>query len=75
MLFPRARMWAFEPDPRSAYKLRHTPVGKTITVVEAAISDTDGEAELRLSSGTRPVSQESAPPRGAAPDHGRNRRR
>ncbi|MGD9690550.1 MAG: FkbM family methyltransferase [Phycisphaerales bacterium] len=71
MMFPRARIWAFEPDPRNAHKLRRAPVASRgaaggVFVVEAAVSDTDGTATFRLSSGSRPRGPEDPSPRGGS---------
>lgn len=74
LLFPslRTRLWAFEPDPRSAHVLRHTEYAREsakagITVVEAAASDTDGSATLHLSSGEPPHSPGTPPPQAHGP--------
>ncbi len=54
-LFPKASIWAFEPDPRNVYRLRKSGVHSVVNLVEAAVGDHDGTAEFRLSSGTPPV--------------------
>ncbi|MGD9690551.1 MAG: FkbM family methyltransferase [Phycisphaerales bacterium] len=53
-LFPGARLWAFEPDPRNVYRLRKHGIDAAATIVEAAIGDREGTMEMLLSSGTPP---------------------
>jgi FkbM family methyltransferase len=54
--FPRARIYAFEPDPRNIYTIKNVGVEKFFTLVEAAVSDVDGETTLYLSGGAPPGS-------------------
>ncbi len=53
-LFPTARMWSFEPDPRNIYRIKKNGITKATTLVEAAVGDRDGTAEFLLSSGLPP---------------------
>lgn len=53
-LFPGARIWAFEPDPRNIYRLKQGNIHKAATIVEAAVGDHDGTATFHLSSGMPP---------------------
>jgi len=54
-LFPRATIYAFEPDPRNIFRLKRSGVHKAVHLVEAAVGDTDGSAQFLLSSGRPPV--------------------
>lgn len=49
-LFPGARLYSFEPDPRNIHAMRQTGMAAFTTLIEAAVSDRDGEAEFHLSS-------------------------
>ncbi|MGQ0628498.1 MAG: FkbM family methyltransferase [Phycisphaerales bacterium] len=60
-LFPSARILAVEPDPRNIYKLKRSGFERIATLVEAAIGDHEGKAELHLSSGTPPAGTMGAP--------------
>lgn len=50
-LFPKARIWAFEPDPRNIAEIKRLGVDKSVHIVEAAIGDHDGTMTMHLSSG------------------------
>lgn len=50
-LFPQARLFCFEPDPRNVAMLRMMDLPGRVTVLDAAISDRDGTAPFYLSSG------------------------
>jgi 2-O-methyltransferase len=52
-LFPGAKIYAFEPDPRNLYRLKQL-VGKSVTIVPAAVGDNDCKATFHLSSGEPP---------------------
>ncbi len=52
--FPRARLIAFEPDPRNIYLAKRSEIHKVVEYVQAAVSDTDGEATFYLSDGHPP---------------------
>lgn len=54
-LFPRAKIFCFEPDPRNIYLLQKIGAPKFVTLVEAAVSDTDGKATFNLSDGHHPA--------------------
>ncbi len=53
-LFPHARVFAFEPDPRAARKFRATVTDPRVELFELAIGAIDGEAEFNVSSGLPP---------------------
>lgn len=53
-LFPRARVIAFEPDPRNLEHLARMPWPPTVTIIPAAIGDTIGYTEFHLSDGMHP---------------------
>ncbi|MBL8990857.1 MAG: FkbM family methyltransferase, partial [Phycisphaerae bacterium] len=48
--FPNARLYSFEPDPRNIHAMRQSGVAAFTTLIEAAVSDRDGEAPFHLSS-------------------------
>ena len=55
--FPQSRVFAFEPFPDNARKIKALIPGELserFRLIEAAISDEDGEADLHLSSGQPP---------------------
>lgn len=58
--FPRARIIAFEPDPRNIYLAKHSQIHKVVEYVEAAVSDTDGTAVFHLSDGIPPGAPKAA---------------
>tara|TARA_Y100000310_G_scaffold345544_1_gene466299 strand:+ start:1224 stop:1868 length:645 start_codon:yes stop_codon:yes gene_type:complete len=51
--FSGIKLFCFEPDPRCFQKLQKRIVDKRCIMYEAAISDTDGFADLYLSSGNK----------------------
>ncbi|MBX3358099.1 MAG: FkbM family methyltransferase [Phycisphaeraceae bacterium] len=53
-MYPQARLICFEPDPRNAYEFRRLGRDAGLTLVEAAVSDTDGTAVMHLSGGRHP---------------------
>src|ERR1051326_2814588 len=53
-LFPKARIYCFEPDPRNIYAMKKTPLKDVVTIVEAAVGDRDGKATFNLSEGKVP---------------------
>ena len=53
-LFPRARIICFEPDPRNVYWLKKEGAERFVTLIDAAVSDTDGTATFNLSGGMPP---------------------
>ena len=53
-LFPNARIFAIEPDPRAFDKLKTNVAGKRVSIFEMAIGAADGEAEFHVSSGLPP---------------------
>jgi 2-O-methyltransferase len=54
-LFPRATIFAFEPDPRALAKLKANVSDPRLRVFEMAIGANDGEAEFHVSSGLPPA--------------------
>lgn len=50
-LFPRARIYAFEPDPRAIRKFKAQVSDPRARLFEMAIGAVDGEAEFHVSSG------------------------
>jgi FkbM family methyltransferase len=50
-LFPNARIYAFEPDPRAFAKFKATVTDPRVSVFEMAIGAKDDEAEFHVSSG------------------------
>lgn len=52
--FPRAKIYAFEPDPRAAAKFRAQINDDRVRLFEIAIGSHDGEAEFHVSSGMPP---------------------
>lgn len=48
-LFPAARLYSFEPDPRNIAAIRTRGFDRLTRLVEAAVGDCDGEAEFHLS--------------------------
>jgi FkbM family methyltransferase len=50
-LFPRGRVYAFEPDPRAIRKFKAQVSDPRARLFEVAIGSTDGEAEFHVSSG------------------------
>jgi FkbM family methyltransferase len=53
-LFPNARIFAFEPDPRALQKFKAHVTDPRVHLFEIAIGPTDGEAEFYVSSGIPP---------------------
>lgn len=53
-LFPNARIYAFEPDPRAFAKFKANVTDPRVSVFEMAIGAKDGEAEFHVSSGLPP---------------------
>jgi 2-O-methyltransferase len=53
-LFPSAHIYAIEPDPRNIMTIKRVEIDKVVTLIEAAISDTDGETTMFLSGGRPP---------------------
>ncbi len=53
-LFPHARIYAFEPDPRAFAKFKARVVDPRVFAFEMAIGAEDGEAEFHVSSGLPP---------------------
>lgn len=53
-MFPRAKFYCFEPDPRNIYWLKQDRAERFVTLIEAAVSDIDGTALFNLSSGRGP---------------------
>lgn len=51
-LFPRARVYAFEPDPRALESFRGKVSSERVKLFDLAISDADGAAEFHVSDGT-----------------------
>ena len=49
--FPNIRIFSFEPDPRCIRNFKKNVIDKRCTLIEAAISDTDGETVLYMSTG------------------------
>jgi FkbM family methyltransferase len=58
--FPKARIIAFEPDPRNIYQAKLARVHLHVEYVEAALSDTDGAATFHLSDGIPPGAPKAA---------------
>jgi 2-O-methyltransferase len=52
--FPRARIFAFEPDPRAFAKLKVRAASRGVALFNMAIGSKDGEAEFHMSSGLPP---------------------
>lgn len=50
-IFPRATIYAFEPDPRALTKFKANISDPRVRLFEMAIGATDGEAEFHVSSG------------------------
>lgn len=53
-LFPLARIYAFEPDPRALAKLKANVSDPRVSVFDMAIGAEDGQAEFHVSSGLPP---------------------
>lgn len=53
-LFPRARIFCFEPDPRNVFHLKKSILKDQVTLIDAAVGDHDGEAVFNLSDGKVP---------------------
>lgn len=62
--FPQARIICFEPDPRNIYTLKKGDIHRSVTLVEAAVSDADGHTTMHLSSGLPPKVTKAAAPQG-----------
>jgi FkbM family methyltransferase len=58
-LFPRARIFAFEPDQRAFTKLKANVVNRGVVLYNVAVGAKDGEAQFHVSSGLPP----NSPPR------------
>lgn len=52
-VFPNISLFCFEPDPRCLRKFRKYINDDRVVLVEAAVSDIDGEANLYLSGGSK----------------------
>lgn len=52
--FPKATIFAFEPDPRNIYLIKKDGTDKLATLIEAAVGDRDGSADFQLSGGAPP---------------------
>lgn len=52
--FPKAKIFAFEPDPRAIAKFKAKIDDPRVTLFEMAIGAEDGEAEFHVSSGLPP---------------------
>jgi FkbM family methyltransferase len=50
-MFPLARLWIFEPDPRNTAELNRLGLDKKTRLFELAVGDRDGEMTMHLSSG------------------------
>lgn len=50
-LFPQARIYSFEPDPRACQRYKNLVNDKRAKLFEVAISDSDGDTEFYVSSG------------------------
>ena len=53
-MFPRGRVYAFEPDPRAAATFRRKVTTPRATLYELAASDVDGASEFHVSGGAPP---------------------
>src|SRR5205823_8479985 len=53
-LFPRAKIYAFEPDPRALMKFKHNIRDPRVQLIEAAVGSYDGKGEFHVSSGLPP---------------------
>jgi FkbM family methyltransferase len=53
-MFPRARIIAFEPEPRAIARFKSRPALKDVTLVECAVGNRNGEATFNRSSGHAP---------------------
>ena len=53
-LFPRSRVFAFEPDPRAIERFKEKIKDPRAALYEYAIADRDGEAAFNMSSGKPP---------------------
>jgi FkbM family methyltransferase len=53
-MYPKGRIFAFEPDPRNLYRIKGKDKNTNVTLIEAAIGDHDGEATFHLSDGVPP---------------------
>lgn len=54
-IFPRARILAFEPEPRAIAKFRSRPELRDVTLVECAVADRNGEATFYQCGGRPPA--------------------
>ncbi|HUI96851.1 MAG TPA: FkbM family methyltransferase [Xanthobacteraceae bacterium] len=54
LMFPRARIIAFEPEPRAIGKFKARPGLQNVTLIESAVGDRNGEAVFHRSSGRAP---------------------
>lgn len=61
-LFPKGRLFAFEPDPRNIAILRGGILPPHVTLIEAAIGAADGRATFHQSDGVHPDDPSFAPP-------------
>jgi len=61
-LFPRARVFSFEPDPRAQKRYVERVSSNRAVLFNLAISDKDGFAEFYVSSGVPPTSTPGTPP-------------
>ena len=55
-LFPRARIFAFEPDSRAFAKLKARVANRGVALFNVAVGGKDGEAEFHVSGGLPPNS-------------------
>jgi FkbM family methyltransferase len=53
-MFPRARILAFEPEPRAIAKFRSRPELRDVTLLECAVADRNGEAAFYQCGGRPP---------------------
>lgn len=59
-LFPQAKIFAFEPDPRAIAKFKARIKDSRVTLFEMAVGAEDGMAEFHVSSGFPPGTSEKA---------------
>lgn len=53
-LFPKSRLFCFEPDPRNVYVMKKALPKGAAVIIEAAVGDRDGDATFNLSEGKVP---------------------
>lgn len=49
--FPNIQIYSFEPDPRCTCDFKKAVLDERSTLIEAAVSDRDGETTLHMSTG------------------------